>query len=106
MSGILSQFKMESIDLSFAEEALGAIARKAMKGILLDTMFDVPSLKGVEGVVITKQVVAGTAPRCLFNRTVQIEPATGAPERGVLGHQVSRRAPRIGGWATPHLYAT
>src|SRR5262249_32622775 len=46
-------FEMESIDLTLAEEALGAIARKAidrktgarglrsiMEGILLDTMFD------------------------------------------------------------------
>jgi ATP-dependent Clp protease ATP-binding subunit ClpX len=64
---------MESIDLSFAEEALGAISRKAiecktgagglgsiMEGILPDTMFDLPSLKGIEGVVITMQVVVGT----------------------------------------------
>ena len=68
-------FEMESIDLSFAEEALGAIARKAierktgarglrsiMESMLLDTMFDLPSLEGVEEVVITKQVVEGTAP--------------------------------------------
>jgi ATP-dependent Clp protease ATP-binding subunit ClpX len=68
-------FEMESIDLSFAEEALGAIARKAierktgarglrsiLEGILLDTMFELPSLEGVEQVVITKQVVEGTAP--------------------------------------------
>src|SRR6266568_60955 len=67
-------FEMESIDLSLPEEALGAIARKAMErktgarglrsimeGILLDTMFDLPSLEGVEEVVISKQVVEGTA---------------------------------------------
>jgi ATP-dependent Clp protease ATP-binding subunit ClpX len=68
-------FEMESIELSFVEEALGAIARKAierkpgarglrsiMEGILLDTMFELPSLEAVEEVVITKQVVEGTAP--------------------------------------------
>jgi ATP-dependent Clp protease ATP-binding subunit ClpX len=57
-----------------AEEALGAIARKAidrktgarglrsiMEGILLDTMFDLPSLEGVEEVVISKEVVEGIA---------------------------------------------
>jgi ATP-dependent Clp protease ATP-binding subunit ClpX len=68
-------FEMESIDLTFAEEALGAIARKAierktgarglrsiMESILLDTMFDLPSLEGVEEVVISKQVVECTAP--------------------------------------------
>src|SRR5262245_5899529 len=67
-------FEMESIDLTLAEEALGAIARKAidrktgarglrsiMEGILLDTMFDLPSLEGVEGVVISKEVVEGIA---------------------------------------------
>jgi len=67
-------FEMESVDLTLAEEALGAIARKAidrktgarglrsiMEGILLDTMFDLPSLEGVEEVVISKEVVEGTA---------------------------------------------
>jgi len=67
-------FEMEPIDLTLAEEALGAIARKAidrktgarglrsiMEGILLDTMFDLPSLEGVEEVVISKEVVEGTA---------------------------------------------
>jgi ATP-dependent Clp protease ATP-binding subunit ClpX len=62
------------VRLTLAEEALGAIARKAidrktgarglrsiMEGILLDTMFDLPSLEGVEEVVISKEVVEGTA---------------------------------------------
>ena len=66
---------MEGVDLTVAEEALGAIARKAidrktgarglrsiMEAILLDTMFDLPSLEGVEEVIkISQQVVAGTA---------------------------------------------
>ena len=67
-------FEMESMDLTFAEEALGAIARKAierktgarglrsiMEGILLDTMFELPGLEGVEEVVISREVVEGTA---------------------------------------------
>src|SRR5881296_1177997 len=67
-------FEMESIDLTFADEALGAVSKKAMErktgarglrsimeGILLDTMFDLPSLEGVEEVVISKEVVEGTA---------------------------------------------
>jgi ATP-dependent Clp protease ATP-binding subunit ClpX len=67
-------FEMEGVDLSVAEEALGAIARKAinrktgarglrsiMESILLDTMFDIPSLEGVEQVMISQQVVEGTA---------------------------------------------
>ena len=34
---------------------------RVMEGILLDTMFDLPSLEGVKKVVISKQVVEGTA---------------------------------------------
>jgi ATP-dependent Clp protease ATP-binding subunit ClpX len=68
-------FEMESINLSFAEEALSGIAHKAIErktgarglrsiveAILLDTMFDLPSLEEVEEVVVSKQVVEGTAP--------------------------------------------
>jgi len=67
-------FEMESIDLTLTDDALGAISRKAierktgarglrsiMEGILLDTMFDLPSLEGVEEVVISKEVVENTA---------------------------------------------
>src|SRR5258708_14701959 len=68
-------FEMENVDLTFADEALGAISKKAierktgarglrsiMEIILLDTMFDLPSLEGVEEVVISKQVIEGTVP--------------------------------------------
>jgi ATP-dependent Clp protease ATP-binding subunit ClpX len=67
-------FEMEGVDLTLAGEAVGAIARKAldrktgarglrsiMESILLDTMFDLPSLEGVEEVVISAEVVGGTA---------------------------------------------
>ena len=60
-----------------AEEALGAIARKAidrktgarglrsiMEAILLETMFDLPSLEGVEQVMISQRVVEGSASTC------------------------------------------
>jgi ATP-dependent Clp protease ATP-binding subunit ClpX len=65
---------MEGVDLTVAAEALGAIARKAidrktgarglrsiMEAILLDSMFDLPSLEGVKEIVISQQVVEGTA---------------------------------------------
>jgi ATP-dependent Clp protease ATP-binding subunit ClpX len=68
-------FEMEGVDLTIAEEALGEISKKAierktgarglrsiMESILLDTMFDLPGLEGVEEVVISKQVVEGTSP--------------------------------------------
>jgi ATP-dependent Clp protease ATP-binding subunit ClpX len=67
-------FEMEGVDLTVAEEALGAIARKAidrktgarglrsiMEAILLNTMFDLPSLEGVQEVIISHEVVEGTA---------------------------------------------
>jgi ATP-dependent Clp protease ATP-binding subunit ClpX len=67
-------FEMERVDLTLAEETLLAISRKAierktgarglrsiMEIILLDTMFELPSLEGVTEVVISKQVVEGTA---------------------------------------------
>ncbi|HEV8330466.1 MAG TPA: ATP-dependent Clp protease ATP-binding subunit ClpX [Steroidobacteraceae bacterium] len=67
-------FEMENIDLTFADEALGAVARKAierktgarglrsiLESILLETMFDLPGLEGVEEVVISREVVEGTA---------------------------------------------
>ncbi len=67
-------FEMEGVKLTFPEEALSAIARKAiarntgarglrsiMEDILLDSMFEVPSQKGIEEIVINREVVEGTA---------------------------------------------
>jgi ATP-dependent Clp protease ATP-binding subunit ClpX len=67
-------FEMEDVQLSFAEEAMHTISKKAierktgarglrsiMEGILLDTMFELPSLRGVEEVVISSEVVEGKA---------------------------------------------
>ena len=67
-------FEMEDMRLTFSEEALRAIARKAilrktgarglrsiMESILLDSMFDLPALTGVEEVVISNEVVEGRA---------------------------------------------
>jgi len=67
-------FEMEDVSLVFTEDALKAIARKAMawktgarglrsimETILLDTMFELPSLKGVEEIVINAEVVEGNA---------------------------------------------
>lgn len=67
-------FEMEDVSLVFTEDALKEIAKKAMawktgarglrsimENILLDTMFDLPSLEGVEEVVINGEVVKGNA---------------------------------------------
>ena len=67
-------FEMESVTLTFTDDALSAVARRAiqrktgarglrsiMEGILLDTMFELPNLRGVEEVAINAEVVEGRA---------------------------------------------
>ncbi len=67
-------FDMEEVELSFAEDALSAIAKKAiarktgarglrsiLEAILLDSMFDLPGYDTVEEVVINREVVEGGA---------------------------------------------
>ncbi|MBZ0217072.1 MAG: ATP-dependent Clp protease ATP-binding subunit ClpX [Fimbriimonadaceae bacterium] len=67
-------FSMEDVQLTFADDALVSIARKAierktgarglrsiMEAILLDTMYDLPGLEGVEEIVISAEVVDGGA---------------------------------------------
>ena len=66
-------FEMEDVKLTFSDEALKEVASKAierktgarglrsiMEAILLETMFDLPGLKGVEEVVITPEAVEGS----------------------------------------------
>jgi len=65
-------FDMEDVKLDFTDDALVAIAKKAierktgarglrsiLEGILLDSMFDLPTLENVTEVVIDKDVVEG-----------------------------------------------
>jgi ATP-dependent Clp protease ATP-binding subunit ClpX len=65
-------FDMEGVKLSFQEDSLKAIANRAiqrktgarglrsiMEQILLDTMFDLPSMSGVSEVVINREVADG-----------------------------------------------
>ena len=67
-------FEMEEVNLSISDDALSAISRKAIErktgarglrsiieAILLDTMFELPSLDSVEEVVISPEVVDGNA---------------------------------------------
>ena len=67
-------FEMEDVELTFNEDALKAIANKAierktgarglrsiMETILLDTMYELPGLDGVDEVVISGDVVEGSA---------------------------------------------
>jgi ATP-dependent Clp protease ATP-binding subunit ClpX len=67
-------FEMEGIKLAFSDDAMKSIARKAiarktgarglrsiMEVILLDTMFELPGMTGIEEVVINSEVVEGRA---------------------------------------------
>ena len=67
-------FDMENVHLTFNDDALRVVAKKAiarktgarglrsiMEGILLDTMFDLPGLEGVEEVVVNGEVAEGRA---------------------------------------------
>ena len=67
-------FEMENVKLSFPADALSAISRKAiqrktgarglrsiLESILLDTMFELPTMRGVEEVVVSADVVEGRA---------------------------------------------
>jgi len=74
-------FDMEGCEIEFREEALRAVARKAMvrktgarglrtimEQILLDTMYDLPSMENVSKVVIDENVIAGEAkPYMIFD---------------------------------------
>jgi ATP-dependent Clp protease ATP-binding subunit ClpX len=72
-------FEMENVALQFTEDALRAIAQKAiarktgarglrsiMESILLEPMFDLPGLEGVEEIVINRDVVDEGQARPLY----------------------------------------
>ena len=74
-------FDMEGCEIEFREDALRAVARKAMERktgarglrtileqVLLDTMYDLPSLENVRKVVIDENVIVGEAkPYMIFD---------------------------------------
>jgi ATP-dependent Clp protease ATP-binding subunit ClpX len=73
-------FDMEGVELEFREDALRAVARKAMQrktgarglrtileNVLLDTMYDLPSMKNATKVVVDDAVVTGeTKPYIIY----------------------------------------
>lgn len=76
-------FQMEEVDLEFREDALIAIAKKAMErktgarglrsiveGILLNTMYELPSMEDVSKVVVDESVVKGESDPILIYQTV------------------------------------
>jgi len=83
-------FKLEGVELEFRDDALHAIARKAMErktgarglrsiveGILLDTMYDLPSLENISKVVIDESVVKGESDPILMYQTPDRQAASG-----------------------------
>ena len=75
-------FEIEGAKLTFAKDALKAIAQKAIKRktgarglrsiieeVLLETMFDLPSIDGVEEVILNKEVINGKSkPLMIFSK--------------------------------------
>ena len=84
-------FEMEDVDLEFRPDALKAVARKALErktgarglrsileGILLETMYEIPSQKEVSKVVIDESVIDGNSqPLLIYENS---EPAKAAPD--------------------------
>ncbi len=78
-------FEMEGVELEFRPEALTAVARKALsrktgarglrtiiEQVLLDTMFDLPSLEHVSKVVVDEAVINGQAePYLIYQGNMQ-----------------------------------
>ncbi len=75
-------FQMEGVELEFREDALKAIANKAMErktgarglrsiveAVLLDTMYELPSMQDVSKVVIDETVIRGESQPILIYQT-------------------------------------
>ena len=82
-------FELEDAQLTFTDDALMAIARKAierktgarglrsiMENILLDTMFDLPGLDTVEEVVVNEDAVSADAKPLMIHADTKKEPAS------------------------------
>ena len=86
-------FDMEGVELDFREDALRSVARKAMQrktgarglrtileNVLLDTMYDLPSLRNVQKVVVDEQRHRGQ--HQALHRVPHRGDAPGGPGRG------------------------
>lgn len=88
-----SLFKMEGVELEFREDALVAIAKKALErkmgarglraileNILLDTMYELPSLEGVIKVVVDESAVNSSSKPILIYEQDGMKSAAGGQE--------------------------
>ncbi|MFN3837722.1 MAG: ATP-dependent Clp protease ATP-binding subunit ClpX [Brevundimonas sp.] len=84
-------FEMENVELTFTDDALTAVAKKAitrktgarglrsiLEGILLETMFELPTFEGVEEVVVNAEVIDGKAQPLLIYSEASKKKADGA----------------------------
>ena len=99
-------FDMENVDLSFTEDALLAVAKKALErntgarglrsileNVLLDTMYDLPSLTDVGSVEITAEVIQGQAKPVLKSERITPESSPElAPDHLKVLHNTAKRA--------------
>jgi ATP-dependent Clp protease ATP-binding subunit ClpX len=82
-------FELENAELSFTEDALSAIAKRAidrktgarglrsiLEDILLDTMFELPSMKSVKEVVVNEEAVNSDARPLMIHADVEKEEAS------------------------------
>ncbi|MGJ7903700.1 ATP-dependent Clp protease ATP-binding subunit ClpX [Lysobacter sp. 1R34A] len=86
-------FEMESVELEFRPDALAAIARRALKrktgarglrtiveSVLLDTMYELPSLENVSKVVVDESVIEHKSEPYLIYQTPPPQPKVAAAE--------------------------
>jgi len=83
-------FDMEGVELDFREDALKEVAKRAMErktgarglrsileNVLLDTMYQVPSMQGVAKVVIDSATIRGDSdPLLIYSNTANEKPAS------------------------------
>ena len=85
-------FEMEGVELEFRTDALKAIAQRALKrktgarglrsileSVLLDTMYEIPSIEHVSKVVIDENVISGNAKPLLIYESAE-QPPKAMPE--------------------------
>ena len=92
-------FEMEGSELEFRDEALRAVARRAMQRktgarglrtiletVLLDTMYDLPTLRDVAKVVVDETVIEGASAPYVVYRSEEGRPAGTEEPRRAAGH--------------------
>ena len=85
-----SLFNMDDVNLEFRDDALDAIAEKAIERktgarglrsivelVLMDTMFDIPTKEGIKDVIVNRDVIVKNKPPILVHADVKASEADG-----------------------------